>query len=104
MTTTFIKWHYNGILKLYQKEKEKNKKYQGIENGTTIIYKAKAKYVREDFIKRYYVDKNKIREKIKELEQELEEERENGLDFTLMHEHEIDINGIIEVLHELLGE
>lgn len=65
-------WYYLKIslnlIKNQQKEidklKEKNKKYQGIENGTTIIYKAKAKYVREDRIKKYYVDKNKIREKI----------------------------------------
>jgi hypothetical protein len=49
------------------KLKEQNKKYQGIENETTIIYKSKAKYVREDFIKRYYVDKNKIRERIKHI-------------------------------------
>jgi hypothetical protein len=50
------------------------------------------------------ISKDKIREKIIELEQELEEERENGVDFTFIHEHEIDINGIIEVLHELLEE
>lgn len=55
-----------GLLDLYQKEKEKNKKYQGIENGTTIIYKSKAKYVREDRIEKYYIDKNKIRELIRE--------------------------------------
>lgn len=46
---------------------EKNKKYQGIEEGTTIIFKSKAKYVREDKIEKYYINKNKIREKIKEL-------------------------------------
>ena len=54
-----------GLLDLYKKEKEKNKKYQGIENGTTIIYKSKAKYVREDRIEKYYINKNKIREFIK---------------------------------------
>lgn len=59
-----------GLLDLYQKEKEKNKKYQGIENGTTIIYKSKAKYVREDRITRYYIDKYKIREKIKEIKKD----------------------------------
>ena len=61
-----------GLLDLYQKEKAKNKKYQGIENGTTIIFKAKAKYVREDRIEKYYIDKNKIREKIEMLEDVLD--------------------------------
>ena len=51
-----------------------------------------------------YVSKDKIREKIEELKKEIEEKNENGLDFTLIHEHEIDINGIIEVLNELLEE
>ena len=57
------------LIKKQQKEieklKEKNKKYQGIEEGTTIIYKSKAKYVREDRIEKYYIDKNKIREFVK---------------------------------------
>ena len=59
--------YYKKLTDMYIKEKEKNKKYQGIENGTTIIYKSKAKYVREDRIEKYYFDKNKIREKIKTL-------------------------------------
>ena len=66
-------WYYLKIslnlIKKQQKEidklKEKNKKYQGIEKGTTIIYKSKAKYVREDRIEKYYINKNKIREFIK---------------------------------------
>ena len=46
----------------------------------------------------------KIKEKIEELEKEIEEKQENCLDFTLIHEHEIDTNGIIKVLQELLEE
>lgn len=51
-----------------------------------------------------YISKDKIREKIEELEKEIEEKQENCLDFTLIHEHEIDTNGIIKVLQELLEE
>lgn len=51
-----------------------------------------------------HISKDKIKEKIKELEEEIEEKQENCLDFTLIHEHEIDTNGIIEVLEELLEE
>ena len=47
---------------------------------------------------------NKIRDKIKELEKEIEEKHEYGLDLTIIHEHEIDTNGIIAVLKELLEE
>ena len=63
----------NKALKLIEKQQKeieeleaKNKQYQGIEKGTTIIYKSKAKYVREDRIEKYYINKNKIREIIKE--------------------------------------
>lgn len=51
-----------------------------------------------------YIPKSKVREKIDELEKEIEEKQENCLDFTLMHEHEIDTNAIIKVLQELLEE
>ena len=53
-------------------------------------------------IKRDYISKDKIKEKIKELEKEKEEKEEYGLDCTLIYEHEIDTNGIIRVLQELL--
>ena len=46
----------------------------------------------------------KIKEKIEELKKEIEEKQENGCDFTLIHEHEIDTNAIIKVLQELLVE
>ena len=65
-----------GLLDLYYKQQKeieeleaKNKQYQGIEEGTTIIYKSKAKYVREDRIEKYYINKNKIREKMKEVKE-----------------------------------
>lgn len=51
-----------------------------------------------------YISKDKIINKIKELEQEIEEKQEHGLDLTLIHEHEIDTNAIIQVLNELLEE
>ena len=61
------------LIEKQQKEIEeleaKNKQYQGIEEGTTIIYKSKAKYVREDRIEKYYINKNKIREKMKEVKE-----------------------------------
>lgn len=50
------------------------------------------------------IPKSKVKEKIEELEKEIEEKQENCLDFTLIHEHEIDTNGIIKVLQELLKE
>ena len=49
-----------------------------------------------------YIPKSKIKDKIKELEKEIEEKRENGIDFTLIFEYEVDTNGIIQVLKELL--
>lgn len=55
-------------------------------------------------VKEYYIPKSKVKEKIEELEKEIEEKQENCLDFTLIHEHEIDTNGIIKVLQELLEE
>lgn len=72
------------------KLKEQNKKYQGIEEGTTIIYKSKAKYVREDRIERYYVDKNEIREKIEFIK---------SLKEKFYYEE-----NVISILQELLGE
>ena len=90
-----------GLLDLYQKEKEKNKKYQRIEKGTTIIYKSKAKYVREDRIEKYYIDKNKIREKIKELEQFQEQHKEGTWGDIPIEDYDFDK---INLLKELLGE
>ena len=88
------------LIKKQQKEIEeleaKNKQYQGIEKGTTIIYKSKAKYVREDKIEKYYIDKNKIREKIKELDELQKKSNLTGL----ITEYQIKI----QVLEELLGE
>lgn len=54
-------------IQVIKKQQNELEKYQGIENGTTIIYKSKAKYVREDRILKYYVDKYKIREKNKRI-------------------------------------
>lgn len=51
-----------------------------------------------------YLLKSKVKEKIEELEKEIEEKQERGTDFTLIHEHEIDTNGIIQVLQELLED
>ena len=51
-----------------------------------------------------YISKDKIRDKIATLEKEIEEKQEHGLDFTLIHEHEIDTYAIIQVLKELLEE
>ena len=53
---------------------------------------------------KYSISKQVIRDKIKELEEEIEEKHEYGLDLTIIHEHEIDTNGIIAVLKEILGE
>ena len=57
-----------------------------------------------NYLQTDYIPKSKVRKKIEELEKEIEEKQENCLDFTLMHEHEIDTNGIITVLQELLQE
>lgn len=53
---------------IISKDKE-IEEFRGIKNGTTIIYKGKAKYVREDKINKYYISKDKIKETIKELEE-----------------------------------
>lgn len=68
-----------------QKEIEE---FRGIKNGTTIIYIGKAKYVREDKINKYYISKDKIREKIKEIE----------------NEHTGSTRNALSVLQELLEE
>ena len=78
--------------------KDENKKYQGIEEGTTIIYKSKAKYVREDRIEKYYVDKNKIREKIKELE------KIKNTEVNIFSHDFLTLERTIKVLQELLEE
>lgn len=105
-TNSYIKIVLN-LIKKQQKEIEeleaKNKQYQGIEDGTTIIYKSKAKYVREDRIEKYYVNKNKIREKIKELK-----EKGNYRDIYnptgRVHFMKEETDYQIQVLYELLGE
>lgn len=62
------------LIEKQQKEidklKSENQIFQRIKNGTTIIFKAKKKYIVEDKINKYYISKNKISEKIKELEKE----------------------------------
>ena len=58
------------ILNLIEQQQKEIEEFKGIKNGTTIIYKGKAKYIREDKINKYYVEKNKIRTKIKELLEE----------------------------------
>lgn len=106
-STMEFNWHFdlsqdiNILLDLYNKEKAKNKKYQGIENGTTIIYKSKAKYVREDRIEKYYIDKNKIREKIKELEEFQEQHKIGNWADIPIEDYDLDQ---INLLKELLGE
>lgn len=86
------------------KEKEKNKELS--EKVTqNICNRVEAEVLEEYRLKvQNSISKDKIREKIEYLEKEIEEKQENGLDFTLIHEHEIDTNGIIKVLQELLEE
>ena len=90
------------LIEKQQKEinklKEQNKKYQRIEKGTTIIYKSKAKYVREDRIEKYYVNKNKIRNKIKELE------KIKNTEVNIFSHDFFTLERTIKVLQELLGE
>lgn len=49
------------VLNLIDNQQREIEKFRGIKNGTTIIYKGKAKYVREDKINKYYISKDKIR-------------------------------------------
>lgn len=82
-----------GLLDLYNKEKEKNNiLVQEKEYLNCIIESDKDNFI----------NKNKIKEKIEELIKEMEEKRENCSDFTLVIEHALDTNRIIEVLKELL--
>lgn len=66
MTIVFIRWHYSGILKLYQKEKEENKKIKE-------LLQKKNKYTHQlekdlfEGCSNYVIKKDEIREKIKEL-------------------------------------
>ena len=55
------------IAELIDKQQKEIEEFRGIKNGTTIIYKCKAKYIREDKINKYYISKNKVREKIREV-------------------------------------
>ena len=63
---------YEEQIEKQQKEidklKSENQIFQRIKNGTTIIFKAKKKYIIEDKINKYYISKNKIRAKIEELQ------------------------------------
>ena len=79
-----------------EKENEKYKNFQlhisGMRSGKELL----TRYIKDSILK------DKIRDKIKELEEEIEEKHEYGLDLTIIHEHEIDTNGIIAVLKEIL--
>lgn len=66
-------------------------KLKGIEEGTTIMYIGKAQYWRKDKVDKYFVSKNKIREKIKELEE-------------IADEDNLEEYAKIDVLEELLEE
>lgn len=80
-----------------KEEKEKNQKI--LSDNIETFQKLFA-----EEISKIYISKNKIKDKIKELEKEIEEKQEYGLDCTLIYEHEVDTNGIIKCLEELLGD
>lgn len=65
-------------------------------------YKADIKYL-DERVRFLEAKRTDIIPKLK-VKAKIEEKQENCLDFTLIHEHEIDTNGIIKVLQELLGE
>lgn len=85
---------------------EEHEKAKDILNGTAIIFTSKGKkYVREDKILKYYIPKDKAREKIKELV-----EYKNN--FWTTGEHDVaedmddyyELEQEIDLLQELLGE
>ena len=83
-----------------QKENEELKKeletFNGLKNGTTIMFGAKTQYWRKDKIEKYFISKDIIRTKIKELEEELVQNYGTlGESLTTSE---------IKVLKELLGE
>ena len=83
-----------------QKENGKLKKeletFNGLKNGTTIMFGAKTQYWRKDKIEKYFISKDIIRTKIKELEEELVQNYGTlGESLTTSE---------IKVLKELLGE
>lgn len=99
-----------GILELYKAEKEKNKAYDKLLERYNKLVCCHLQYEEMTGIDLLLPDtvdvisKSKIKAKIEELEKEMDEKSENCCDFTLIHEHEIDTNGIIQVLQELLEE
>lgn len=93
-----------GAEKVKQLEKENEELKKFITEGITIAPHSTYKNYRLDFLRENFVSKKKIKDKIEELEKEIEEKQEHGLDFTLIHEHEIDTDAIIQVLNELLDD
>lgn len=93
-----------GAEKVKQLEKENEELKKFITEGITVAPHSTYKNYRLDFLRENFVSKKKIKDKIEELEKEIEEKQEHGLDFTLIHEHEIDTDAIIQVLNELLDD
>lgn len=94
------------VLQLVDKQQKEIKKLTRLNSAYKTNYDSKVlKEERKNKkILEGYISKDKIINKIKELEQEIEEKQEYGLDLTLIHEHEIDTDAIIQVLNELLEE
>ena len=108
-----VKQYLKQLENLIKENKELKEKLEEKDMQHEIELIGKEEYTKDamgEIIEHYYtanedcIPKSKIKEKIEELEKEIEEKQENGLDFTLIHEHEIDTNGIIKVLQELLEE
>lgn len=89
-----------GLLNLYEKEKEKNKELEGIKADYIRRMKASNEVLR----KQGYINKDKIKEKIEELEKDKNKPMPHELDFKAFYRIEDVINVEIGILKELLGE
>ena len=95
--------HFFDRIQDLQKENGKLKKeletFNGLKNGTTIMFGAKTQYWRKDKIEKYFISKDIIRTKIKELTGEIHRTKKGRIILK-------DIKRLakIEVLKELLGE
>ena len=91
------KKYYEKIVDLYNKEKEKNR-----QSKMRIVQLENEITARIEDINKYFISKDKIKEKIEELEKE--RKRKDEEDTINPFYDQIDITHIIEVLQELLKE
>lgn len=92
----------NGLLDLYNKQKDKIKELEMKHSLELIGKEEEIKANMSEIIEHYYISKDKIREIIEKRINRLEAERDDNLDYSSDYDYEIVLLGEIE--QELLGE